>query len=122
MAFLSGNQVEGQISLKDLGYEGKPITELSVKEAKALLENDGFFGIEQTASRVAQFVFSFSGDDPAIMRKGLEGVVKGFEEANELWGGKLPEISHETQARTLELIEKRISELTSSVEPAKEEE
>ncbi|MEA1914045.1 MAG: hypothetical protein U9N30_01900, partial [Campylobacterota bacterium] len=104
LSFLSGAEVDGQLSLKDLGYEGKPITELSVSEATALIGDDGFFGIEQTSQRVADFVFNFSGDDIELLEKGREGIVQGFNEAQEMWGGDLPQISHDTQAKTLELI------------------
>ena len=111
--FLSGKEVEGQLSLSDLGYEGKPITELSPKEASELISYEGFFGVDQTSQRVADFVFSFS-DDLETIEKAREGIIQGFEEANKLWGGELPEISHETQAKTLELIDERISEMIAN--------
>ncbi len=109
--FLSGQKVEGSYSLEDLGYTGKPISELSVGEAQELIEDDGFFGIEQTSNRVADFVFNFSGYDIALLEKGRAGIVQGFEEANKLWGGELPEISHQTQDATLALIDARIADL-----------
>jgi len=34
-----------------------------------------------------------------------------------MWGGELPEISHKTQAKTLELIDKRIAELKGEPTP-----
>ncbi len=109
--FLAGKEIEGKLSLSDLDYEGKPITELSVDEANELISEDGFFGVNKTSQRVADFVFSFSNNDVELLEKGREGIVQGFEEAEKLWGGELPEISYETQARTLELIDKRIEEL-----------
>jgi len=39
--FLSGKEVEGELSLADIGYEGKPITELSEEEASELLSDEG---------------------------------------------------------------------------------
>lgn len=112
--FLSGKEVEGELSLSDIGYDGKPITELSVEEATDLIGEDGFFGVDQTSQRVADFVFSFSNDDIELLEKGREGIVKGFEEAEKLWGGELPEISYATQTRTLELIDKKIEELKNN--------
>ena len=112
--FLSGKEIEGELSLADLGYDGKPITELSVDEATELIGEDGFFGVNQTSQRVADFVFSFSNDDIELLEKGREGIVKGFEEAEKLWGGELPQISYDTQARTLELIDKKIEELKNN--------
>jgi len=109
--FLSGKQTKGELSLADIGYEGKPITELSQEEASELVSEEGFFGVSQTSQRVADFVFNFSGDNLDILEKGREGIVKGFEEAEKMWGGELPEISYQTQAKTLELIDAKIAEL-----------
>ena len=111
LSFLSGKQTEGELSLADIGYEGKPITELSQEEASELVSEEGFFGVSQTSQRVADFVFNFSGDNLDILEKGREGIVKGFEEAEKMWGGELPEISYQTQAKTLELIDAKIAEL-----------
>jgi len=112
--FLSGKEVEGQLSLKDIGYEGKPITELSEEEATELISEEGFFGVENTANRVADFVFGFSADDADIISQAREGVVQGFEEAQEIWGGELPQISLDTHARTLEIIDAKIAELSGT--------
>jgi len=109
--FLSGKETEGQLSLKDIGYEGKPITELSKDEATQLVSNEGFFGVNETSKRVSDFVFNFSNDNLEIIEQAREGIVKGFEQAQELWGGELPQISHDTQAKTLEIIDARINEL-----------
>lgn len=109
--FLSGKQSEGGMDLSNIGYEGKPITELTPEEASELIADDGFFGITQTSDRVANFVFSFAGDDLELLEKGREGVVQGFEEAKKLFGGELPEISYKTQERTLALLDERINAL-----------
>lgn len=109
--FLAGNETQGGMSLSNIGYEGKPITELSTQEATELISEDGFFGVTQTSDRVSNFVFAFSGEDIELLQKGREGIVQGFEEAKELFGGELPEISYLTQARTLQLIDERIDEL-----------
>jgi hypothetical protein len=113
--FLSGKTLEDGSSLADIGYEGKPITELSPDEATELIGDNGFFGVEQTSDRVAQFALGFS-DDPEVIREALEGIKQGFKEAEEMWGGKLPEISYETQARTIALIEERLAELEGTKE------
>ncbi len=114
LSFLSGKNILDNFNLANTGYEGKPITELSIGEATELIGDNGFFGIEQTSQRVADFVFAFSGDDISILGKGREGIVQGFKEAEKMWGGKLPEISYETQAKTLELIDAKISKLKTN--------
>ena len=109
--FLSGKSEDDKFNLSNIGYEGKPITELSTEEATELIEEEGFFGINQTSQRVADFVLNFSGDDLEKLEKGREGIVQGFEDAKKMWGDDLPEISYKTQTRTLELIDAKIAEL-----------
>ena len=109
--FLSGKETQSGLSLKSIGYEGKPITELTPEEAQELVSEDGFFGVTQTSDRVANFVFSFAGDDLELLQKGRDGIVEGFEEAKKMFGGELPEISYRTQERTLALIDEKINGL-----------
>ena len=109
--FLSGKDTENGLNLKNIGYEGKPIIELTQDEAKELISEEGFFGITQTSDRVSNFVFNFAGDDLELLEKGREGIVQGFEDAKKLFGGELPEISYKTQERTLALIDAKINSL-----------
>lgn len=102
-------------SLSDIGYEGKPIADLSQDEAKALVADDGFFGITQTSERIANFVLMGAGDDVEMLKAGREGILRGFEEAESMWGGKLPDISYETINKSVEMIDKKLSELGASV-------
>lgn len=112
--FLSGKTTSAGLSLENIGYEGKPITELTQDEAKELISEDGFFGVNQTSQRVADFIFAFSNDNLELLQKGREGVVQGFQEAEKLFGGNLPEISYQTQERTLALIDEKIASLTNA--------
>lgn len=109
--YLSGKETQSGMSLKDIGYEGKPITELTQDEASSLISENGFFGVTQTSDRVSNFVFSFTGDDVDLLQKGRDGIVQGFEEAKKLFGGELPEISYKTQERTLALIDEKINNI-----------
>lgn len=111
--FLSGKESSNGMSLKNIGYEGKPITELTQDEAKELVSENGFFGVKQTSDRVANFVFNFAGDDLELLQKGREGIIQGFEEAKKMFGGELPEISYKTQERTLALLDEKINSLKS---------
>lgn len=106
---------EFQSFLSDIGYSGKPIAELSQEEAAELVSEDGFFGIDATSQRVADFVIQGSGGDEELMREGRRGVIEGYEQAVAAWGGELPEISQKTQERTLELIDKAMMEMGYSI-------
>jgi len=72
------------------------INEISRAEAQELVSEDGFFGVEQTSERLFNMAMSFAGGDPEVMEQMREAIIKGFEAAERLWGGELPEISHQT--------------------------
>lgn len=95
--------------LKDIGYDGKKIADLSQEEAKELVSEDGFFGIKQTSKRIADFVINGAGGDEKLLRAGLEGIQRGFEEAERIWGGKLPDIAYKTIDAAKEMIQKEMT-------------
>lgn len=109
--FLAGKELDSGLSLKSIGYDGKPITELSAKEAKELVSDEGFFGVINTSTRVSSFVTDLASDNIEALMEARKGLVQGFEQAEKLWGGKLPEISYETQERTLKIVDEKIAEL-----------
>ncbi len=103
------------LSLADIGYEGKPIAELTQSEATELVSKNGFFGVSQTSERIANFVLMGAGDDADKLKAGREGILRGFQEAEEMWGGKLPDISYETINKAVEMIDKKLGELGASI-------
>lgn len=105
----------GGYDFSTIGYEGKPLDEISSDEAAELISEDGFFGIENTAQRIADFVIMGAGDNLARLKEGREGALKGYDEAESVFGGSLPDISQQTIERAMELIDARISELGGSV-------
>jgi len=42
-------------------------------------------------------------------------MLRGFAEAEQMWGGKLPEISYTTMQKALEKVDARIAELGGNV-------
>jgi len=101
--------------LSDIGYNGKPIAELSQDEAAALVSEDGFFGITQTSERIAGFVIAGAGGDEDMLRAGREGMLQGFKDAEKMWGGELPEISQKTMQAALEMVDKEMHSLGFSI-------
>ena len=101
--------------LKDIGYDGKPIAELSQDEAAELVSEDGLFGITQTSERIADFVINGAGGDEERMRAGREGMLLGFKQAEEMWGGELPEISQKTMNAAVEMVDKAMHDLGFSI-------
>ena len=104
-----------QSFLSGIGYEGKPIAELSQSEAAELVSEDGLFGIKQTSERIANFVINGSAGDEDRMRAGREGMLQGFKEAEAMWGGELPEISQKTMQAAIEMVDKAMHELGFSI-------
>ncbi len=72
------------------------IEELSSSEAAELVEEDGYFGVEQTSDRIVDFATGIAGNDPTRLDTIKQGVEKGFQEALDAFGGWLPEISYDT--------------------------
>ncbi|MFC2428489.1 MAG: hydrogenase-4 component G [Campylobacter sp.] len=114
----SANSLEDILSavdFKTIGYEGKLIWQLSQSEASDLVSENGFFGISNTADRISNFIINAAGDDLEKLQAGREGMQRGFEEAEKIWGGNLPEISQKTIEKATQSIDKRIAELGGNV-------
>ena len=103
------------MDLKSIGYEGKPIQELTQDEAKALIAEDGFFGVAKTSDRIADFVLAGAGDDVEKLKAGREGILRGYNQAEKMWGGNLPDISKETLEKALEKVDKKLASLGVNV-------
>lgn len=108
-------QEDFQSFLKDIGYEGKSITELSQEEAAKLVGEDGIFGITQTSERIASFVINGAAGNESRLQAGREGMLQGFKMAEEMWGGKLPEISQKTMQAATEMVDKAAYDLGFSL-------
>lgn len=65
-------------------------------EAEKAISEDGYWGVSKTSQRIFDFVQALAGDDPEKMKTMQAAVEKGFKQAEEAWGGKLPSISGET--------------------------
>ncbi len=110
------DQYQGfQSFLKDIGYNGKPIANLSQDEAAQLVSEDGIFGIKQTSERIAQFVIAGANGDEDLLRAGREGMLQGFKDAEKMLGGKVPDISQKTMQAATEMVDKEMARLGYSV-------
>ena len=107
----TAESILSKIDFAGLGYMGKSPLAMNQDELKELVGENGFFGVANTANRIADFVIQGAGDNLEKLQKGFEGMKKGFEEAQNLWGGKLPQISQDTTNQALEKVSKRIDEL-----------
>lgn len=70
-------------------------------QAQADIAEDGYWGVEQTSSRILDFAKALTGGDPNKIEEMREAFEKGFKQATETWGGKLPDISQRTYDATM---------------------
>lgn len=68
----------------------------TIKAAQAAIGEDGEFGVRKTAERILSFARGMIGDDPSRLQAVRDAVTQGFDEAREMLGGALPEISEQT--------------------------
>ncbi|UTJ05498.1 hypothetical protein [Arcobacter roscoffensis] len=109
--FFEGRKFEKTLTLEEMGYTGKPISQLSKEEAKELLSNEGFFGSEETSKRLVKFVEDLTGNEPQALKESRQGIEDGFFEAQKLFQQELPNVSKETESKTLDIIDKKIQEM-----------
>lgn len=75
-------------------------------QAQADIAEDGYWGVEQTSSRILDFAKALTGGDPDKIEEMREAFKKGFKQAEETWGGSLPEISQKTYDAVMEKFDK----------------
>ena len=117
---MDGQTAAAAVNLADFAFTPPEehlamIESLTPEQATELISEEGHYGISQTSQRLADFVMMGAGDDLNKLRAGREGIIKGFKEAEELWGGKLPEISYKTLDSALEQIDEQIRKFGGSV-------
>lgn len=81
------------------------VTPESIQKAKADVSEGGYWSPEKTSDRFLAFAQALSGGDPSKANLLMDAFKEGYKQAEEIWGGKLPEISKKTYALTLEKFE-----------------
>ncbi|MGD9808808.1 MAG: hypothetical protein AB7E76_10345 [Deferribacterales bacterium] len=84
-------------------------------QLSSMLGDDGYWGVEKTSQRMFDFAVGIAGDDPVQLEKARDAVTKGFEQAEAMWGGKLPDISYDTYNATMEKFDSYLSNINSSL-------
>ncbi|MCR5468526.1 MAG: hypothetical protein K6F37_06160 [Lachnospiraceae bacterium] len=78
------------------------VDEAAKAKAQEAISENGYWGVDQTSSRIVDFAKALSGNDPSKANELLEAFKKGFSEATKTWGKDLPEISQKTYDAVLE--------------------
>jgi len=79
-------------------------------QAQADIAEDGYWGVEQTSDRIIEFANALTGGDPSKIEEMREAFKKGYKQAEETWGGELPEISKKTYDAVMEKFDKLAEE------------
>lgn len=84
--------------LRNGDFEVDPETKA---QAQADIAEDGYWGVNQTSDRIVDFAMALTGGDPDKVDSMIEAFKKGYKQAEETWGGELPEISKKTYDEVL---------------------
>lgn len=68
----------------------------AIAAAKAAIAPDGEFGVQKTAERILSFAKAAIGGDTSKLDKIRAAVERSFNEAADIFGGSLPDISQQT--------------------------
>jgi len=71
-------------------------------EASDMIGEGGYFSVEETAARLISFAVAISGGDERMIDRLEQAVEMGFVQAERMFGGELPQISHDTLAAVRE--------------------
>lgn len=120
-AIIGNYSDDGITDLKDLIYRllsrqgitweaamaGEPveIDEETRAEAKALIADDGYWGIDQTSTRIVEMAVANAGGDTEKVDQIKAAIDKGFDMAKEALGGTLPDISLGTYDAVMEKLD-----------------
>lgn len=74
-------------------------------KARDEISEDGYWGVNQTSSRIFDMAVALSGGDEDKMNDMLDAFKKGFGQATKAWGKELPDISQKTYDAVMEKFE-----------------
>ena len=82
-------------------YQNLTVDAKTIEKAKQDIDEDGYYGVNQTSERILSFAKAIAGDDPKKIQEMRDAVEKGFKKAEQMWGDKLPDISQRTYDKVM---------------------
>lgn len=92
------------------------------KKAQEDISEDGYWGVKQTSDRIVSFATALAGNDPDALEEMKDAFIKGYKQAEEQWGGELPEISKKTYDAVMEKFDKLMNKEDSATDKTTTEE
>ncbi|KAF7597921.1 MAG: hypothetical protein CGU28_15815 [Candidatus Dactylopiibacterium carminicum] len=80
------------------GEQQLTLDQATIDQAQADIAEDGEWGVRAVAERILNFAKIGIGDDSTKIETFRAAIQKGFDEAQAIFGGKLPEVSQQTHA------------------------
>ena len=78
---------------------------MTQEEAQDLVSEDGYFGVDKTSQRIVDFAINGFGRDPEKLQQMKDAIDQGFKDAQDAFGGALPEISQQTYEAIMEKLD-----------------
>jgi hypothetical protein len=85
-------------------------------QAQKDIAEDGYWGADQTSTRIVDFATALTGGDPDKIEKMRSAFEKGFKQATGAWGSKLPDLSQQTYDAVMEKFDKLAEQAGKKVE------
>ncbi|HHX60822.1 MAG TPA: hypothetical protein GX707_08925 [Epulopiscium sp.] len=95
------------LTFNDLDALGEdiPVDEETRLAAQKAIDEGGPMSPESVSDRIVDFAKAISGGDKTKLDMLRGAIEKGFKEAAKVWGGELPEISHQTYALIMDKLD-----------------
>lgn len=90
-------------------------------QAQSDISEDGYWGVSQTSSRILDFASALTGGDPDKIEKMRDAFKKGYAQAEDTWGDKLPDISQKTYQAVMDGFDKLAKDAGLSVKSSDSE-
>ena len=98
---LLGQQAERQGLANGWSIKDIEVTDEMRAEAQEMIDEGGYFSVDETAARLLNFAVALTGGDPSKIDLMRDAVQRGFDQAQKMFGGELPEITHKTHAAVM---------------------
>lgn len=72
----------------------------TIKAAQESIGEDGYWGVNQTSDRLVSMAIALSGGDTTKADEMMAAIEKGYKQATNAWGEKLPQICQDTMEAT----------------------
>lgn len=97
-------------NLESLGLENKSLLRLTQEEANELTTKNGFLSQESTVQRVIDQALDLAQNNLEFFHEIREGLIEGFEKAEEHLENELSSLAYQTQYQSLEALNQTIME------------